>query len=267
MRQIMIASIVSISCAVPSWALEFLNVELCAERVDTGVVLPVDSPLSLESVEIGKYGGLVMLLHSTSGDVLELVDDLMAPYIGGRGTGDERKLEWSGNQMTAFAQVIKKGYVALAIKATDDCAPSPEPIAVVNRVEPEAPPTEAPTPSGYNPAEVAAVSAGAATAVSADTAQEQPSQFELKGQLKHAAAEGDWVDVMGVVVNASGESYTVASFDLSLYDASGNLICVDTISVNQLRAGQERAFRGSIRCADYAADAVADWKLQFAGAH
>ena len=73
--------------------------------------------------------------------------------------------------------------------------------------------------------------------------------------------------LMGIVVNSSGIGYAVASFDLSLYDTAGGLICVDTISVNQLRAGQERAFRGSIRCADYDPAAVVGWKLQFAGAH
>jgi len=93
------------------------------------------------------------------------------------------------------------------------------------------------------------------------------AEFQLKGRLKHASAEGNWVDVMGVVVNNSGASYAVASFDLSFYDEAGELICVDTISVNQLREGQERAFRGAIRCADYVADEVASWKLQFAGGH
>ena len=91
--------------------------------------------------------------------------------------------------------------------------------------------------------------------------------FELEGRLKHAVAEDGWVDVMGVVTNNSGASYTVASFDLSLYDGAGDLICVDTISVNHLKEGQERAFRGAIRCADYVADEVASWKLQFAGGH
>ncbi len=94
-----------------------------------------------------------------------------------------------------------------------------------------------------------------------------PTDFELKGKLKHAAAEEAWVDVMGVIVNNSGDAYAVASFDLSLYDGSGDLICVDTISVHQLRDGQERAFRSAIRCADYDAAAVANWKLQFAGAN
>jgi len=70
---------------------------------------------------------------------------------------------------------------------------------------------------------------------------------------------------MGIVVNNSGSSFAVANFDLSLYDEAGELICVDVISVSELRDGQERAFRDSIRCADYASDAVAGWKLQYAG--
>ena len=117
--------------------------------------------------------------------------------------------------------------------------------------------------------------AAASTAVAATEIEEEPdataktavADFELEGRLKHAAAEDGWVDVMGVVTNNSGASYTVASFDLSLYGGEGELICVDTISVNQLREGQERAFRGAIRCADYATDEVASWKLQFAGGH
>ena len=95
----------------------------------------------------------------------------------------------------------------------------------------------------------------------------EPVDFELKGRLKHAPAEDGWVDVMGIIANNSGSAFTVASFDLSLYDRSGELICVDTISINHLRLGQERAFRSAIRCADYAADKVASWKLQFAGGH
>ena len=91
--------------------------------------------------------------------------------------------------------------------------------------------------------------------------------FHLKGKLKHAAAEDGWVDVMGVVVNNSGTAYAVASFDLSFYDGAGELICVDTISVNQLKDDQQRAFRGAIRCKDYVAEDVTSWKLQFAGGH
>ena len=96
---------------------------------------------------------------------------------------------------------------------------------------------------------------------------EPSADFLIKGRLKHTAAEDGWVDIMGVVVNNSGGAYAVASFDLSLYDSTGDLICVDTISVNQLRDGQERAFRSAIRCTDYDETAVASWKLQFAGAH
>ena len=89
--------------------------------------------------------------------------------------------------------------------------------------------------------------------------------FALSGRLKHSSTEEMWVDVMGVVVNNSGTSYHIANFDLSFYDAAGELICVDAISVSELRDGQERAFRDSIRCSDYVGDAVASWKLQFAG--
>jgi len=71
--------------------------------------------------------------------------------------------------------------------------------------------------------------------------------------------------VMGVVVNDSGTDYKVANFDLSFYDTAGDLVCVDAISVSELRDGQERAFRDSIRCSEYEAGTVATWKLQFAG--
>ena len=271
MRQIIIAGIFTLIVAVPAGAVDFLGVELCADPVSTRVILPAESPLSLESAEVGRHGGLVLLLHSKNGTVLDEVDDLMAAFVGSRGTGDEKRLEWSGNQITAFAQVIKKGYVALAVTAAEDCSVAPEIAPAAAPVEAEAaPPVEA-TLDTFGAEAVAA----AAAAVVAPEVEEEPeteltsevTDFALEGRLKHAAAENDWVDVMGVVVNNSGASYTVASFDLSLYDGTGELICVDTISVNQLREGQERAFRGAIRCADYDADAVASWKLQFAGAH
>lgn len=267
MRQFILASMLVMTAAAPGLAVEFLGVELCADRVDTGVILPADSPLSLESVEVGRHGGLVMLLHSKSDSVLEQVDQLMASFTGSPGTGDERKLEWSGNQVTAFAQVIKKDYVALAVTAADDCTPEPEAAPAPETDEPqpaaEPPPEDAPradVAAAAAPVPVAAVSPAAAVS-------ERSEEFALRGRIKHAPAEDGWVDVMGVVVNSSGESYAVASFDLSFYDDSGQLICVDTISVNQLRDGQERAFRSSIRCADYVADQVVNWKLQFAGGH
>jgi hypothetical protein len=255
----------------PGSAKEFLGVELCTDRVDTGIILPADSPLSLESVEVGRHGGLVLLLHSKNGEVLDQVDDLMASFTGDRGTGDDRKLEWTSDEITAFAQVIKKGYVALAVAAAEGCTVETESVPAPKTVEPESKATTEVSPEP-EPTEETVMAAAAAAAPkpeetpNADLEEEQ-AEFELKGRLKHAAAEGNWVDVMGVVVNNSGAGYAVASFDLSLYDGTGELICVDTISVNQLREGQERAFRGAIRCADYDADAVASWKLQFAGGH
>jgi len=260
MRKIVIAISLTLALTVPAGAVDFLGVELCAEPVSTRVILPAESPLSLESAEVGKHGGLVLLLHSKKSSVLGQVDDLMASFTGGRGTGDEKRLEWSGNEITAFAQVIKKGYVALAVTATKGCS-----------VEPEAVPVAA-APETVVPEDTAPAVAAAVVATEADeepdaTVKIEVADFDLEGRLKHAAAEDGWVDVMGVVVNSSGTSYAVASFDLSLYDGEGELICVDTVSVNQLREGQERAFRGAIRCADYVADEVASWKLQFAGGH
>jgi hypothetical protein len=272
MRQVILARTLTMVTAAPVNAVDFLGVELCADRVDTGVILPADSPLSLESAEVGRHGGLVLLLHSKKNQVLGQVDDLMESYVGGRGTGDERKLEWANDQMTAFAQVIQKGYVALAVTAAEGCTPEPEaaPASTAPETEPASPPE-----SQTERSEVVDTAPAAAAAVAAETVNGAPPSepaaaapdFELAGRLKHAAAEDDWVDVMGVVVNRSGSSFAVASFDLSLYDAEGELICVDTVSVNQLRERQERAFRGSIRCADYVADDVASWKLQFAGGH
>ena len=274
MRQIIIATMLTVAASAPCWAVEFLGVELCKGSVDTSVVLPVGSLLSLESAEIGRYGDLLMLLTAPNGEVLGLIDDLMTFYTGIRGTGSEEKLQWAGNGITAYAQIIKKDYAALAVSTTDDCrAAEPAPDAETAVEEPPVPDAAAPiadeteTPAGAAVATGAAVAA-AATPEPAPPAAPEPTtidEFELKGRLKHAAAEDGRVEVMGILVNNSGSSYSLANFDLSLYDAAGELICVDAISVSELRDGQERAFRDSIRCADYARDAVASWRIQYAG--
>ena len=274
MRQIIIATMLTLVASAPCAAVEFLGVELCKGSVDTSVVLPAGSPLSLDSAEIGRHGGLLMLLKISEGDILDHIDDLMETYTGGRGTGSEEKLQWAGNEITAYAQVIKKGYAALAVSTTDDCRAA-EPAPEVETAAEEAPAPDAATPMtdetetavGAAVATGAAVEAAAASAPAPAAAPEPTviEEFELKGRLKHAAAEDDWVDVMGIVVNNSGSSFAVANFDLSLYDEAGELICVDVISVSELRDGQERAFRDSVRCADYEPNAVAGWKLQYAG--
>jgi hypothetical protein len=292
MRTIVLCLLASLCSVAPAVAVEFLGVDLCEGSVDTSVVLPVGSPLSLQSAEIGRYGGLLVLLTAENGDIMAHIDNLMSIYTGARGTGDAKKLQWTGNQLTAYAQLIKDGYAALAVSTTDTCpgggtATPPEQTAAGaapgGETATPTQPEEATAPEAKTEAqavEAAAVAVAAATAAinaigggnedAAPVTSEQPTPpaaFLLKGRLKHAAAEDGWVDVMGVVVNDSGASYDVASFDLSLYDGSGDLMCVDTISVNQLRDGQERAFRSAIRCPDYEAAAVATWKLQFAGAH
>lgn len=294
MRHIVLCLLAVFCAASPTAAVEFLGVDLCEGSVDTSVVLPVGSPLSLQSSEIGRYGGLLLLLTAENGDIMDHVDNLMSAYTGSRGTGDAKKLQWTGNRLTAYAQLIKKGYAALAVSTTDDCLaaetdPTAETGSTVDIPEPVPAPDHAVDAVAIESTEAAAgeaaalaeetraaeeTEAAAAAAIAVETEGEKaapspvpPADFELKGRLKHAAAEDGWVDVMGVVVNDSGAAYEVASFGLSLYDGAGDLICVDTISVNQLRDGQERAFRSAIRCPDYDAAAVASWKLQFAGAH
>jgi hypothetical protein len=274
MQQIMITACLGLLLALPAQGVEFLGVELCKGSVDTSVVLPVGSPLSLESAEIGRHGGLLMLLTAPNGEVLEFIDNLMATYTGNRGTGSEEKLQWSGNEITAYAQIIKKDYAALAVSTTDDCrAAEPAPDTETTTAEAPAPDATVLTMEESQTATGAAVATGTAVGAAVAPAPAPPAtpeptpidEFELKGGLKHAAGEDGWVDVMGVIVNHSGAAYKMINFDLSLYDAAGELICVDAISVSELRDGQERAFRDSIRCADYAPDAVAGWKLQFAG--
>jgi len=283
LASVAVASILTVS---PASAVDFLGVELCAGSTDTAVALPAGSELSLESVEIGSSGGLLMLLSARSGDVMEQVDDLMAGVAGRRGTGDEDELQWSGGQLTALAQRVAKRYAALAVSSTDPCSgaaarPTTETPAV----------TAAPAPVPAPPAAPAESSASAAAAVAAaiqpaPAAEPEPApapvaeavpalapapaaaaapDYEVIGTVSHEAADTTWVDVMGVVANHTTTSHRLATFDVSLYRADGSLICVDTISVSVLKAGQERAFRDAIRCPGYDHDEVARVELQFAG--
>ena len=296
MRILTVTLFLMLVAALPGNAVEFLGVELCKGSVDTSVVLPVGSPLSLESTEIGRHGGLLMLLKADNGDVMDHIDNLMAFYTDSRGTGDSKKLQWTGNGITAYAQLIKKGFAALAVSTEDNCdgedaatimggegaaenATVVTPEAVVGTtgvtaaaLKPESAVESAAIAKISVPEPEAAVSAAgsemAPTPVPVpvpEPASAPVEDFVLKGKLKHSHAEEMWVDVMGVVVNNSGSGYHIANFDLSLYDGSGDLICVDAISVSQLRDGQERAFRDSIRCEDYNESLVVNWKLQFAG--
>ena len=77
MRHFVIAAIFMLFTVSPVCSVEFLGVELCTEQINTRVILPADSPLSLESVEVGRNGGLVLLLHSKKNTILGQVDDLM----------------------------------------------------------------------------------------------------------------------------------------------------------------------------------------------
>ncbi|RLE29085.1 MAG: hypothetical protein DRJ61_15250 [Acidobacteria bacterium] len=267
MRAIFLSAIITMTAVLPSQAVEFLGVELCTNSMSTSVVLPEGSPLILESVEVGDQGALVLLLGSDDTTILDQIDDLMTGFTGNRGVGNEKSLQWSGRQITAFAQVLKPKLAALAVTTSDECRDDKEVVMPAEaQVAPVVPALEA--------VPVAAVAlvpmVSVLTAPSADQPEptvDQEGDFTLEGALKHEAFSDDWVDVMGVVVNNTGEAYNLATFDLSLWDLAGRLICVDTISVSVLKGGQHRAFRDSIQCPGYSADAVVRSELQFAGGH
>lgn len=257
--------------AVPLAAVDFLGVEVCRGSVDTSVVLPPGSPLELEGAEIGSNGGLLMLLTTDSGRVMDQIDDLMTDLTGQRGTGDDQTLEWSNGSLTAVAQLLATRHAALAVSSPDPCGGE---AATADTA------SSPPTPESTSPIAASAASAAAADAVvneirpapaatpAAGGSLETPGpppDYEVIGSISHQRADATWVDVMGVVANHTSIDYRLASFDLSLYDADGRLICVDTVSVSVLKAGQRRAFRDAIRCPDYDPDTVARVELQFAG--
>ena len=101
MRRILITVCLIPIAAAPVSAVDFLGVELCVGSVDTSVVLPVGSPLSLESAEIGRHGGLLMLLKADKGKVMNHVDDLMESYTGAAGNRKYVEKLSEGNQKTA----------------------------------------------------------------------------------------------------------------------------------------------------------------------
>ncbi len=216
----------------PVAAVDFLGAEVCRGSVDTSVTLPSDSPLELEGAEIGSNGGLLVLLATDSGGIMDQIDDLMTDLTGRRGTGDDERLEWSAGPLTAVAQLLATRHAALEVSSTEPCGPD------ATFPGTTAPPAGTPKP---------------------------PPDYEVIGSISHHRADAIWVDVMGVVANHTSIGYRLAAFDLSLYDAGGRLICVDTVSVSALEAGQQRAFRDAIRCPDYDPDEVARVELQFAG--
>ena len=211
------------------------------------------------------------------------VDDLMTGLTGQRGKGDGETLEWSNGRLTGVAQRVAKKYAALAVTSTDDCLgadPAPVPVPTATEVDATADATEADPPPPVeaefvtpspDPVPVIAASAVVAEAVTSsapptpEPVAAAPPDFDLVGAISHEAADQTWVDVTGVIANNTDTGYKLATFDLSFFGPDGSLICVDTISVSVLKAGQERAFRDAIRCPGYDHDDVAEARLQFAG--
>ena len=282
MRILVIGTLIVFATVSPTSAVDFLGATLCTHSVNTSVSFPDDSPLTLLSVEVGKHGALVMLLEGKPSRLFDDVDDLMADLTGSRGVGTTQQLQWSGNSLTGYAKIIRKGNVALVVSTSDDCAPEPETaVAVAPLAAVETATSPEPDPAVPEPGEVGGDTAVAATAVAATgvaavllptEVPETPPADEtvalgLEGMLKHSPTGDGWVDVMGVVVNPTEDSYRLATFDVAFFNASDELICVDTISVSQLQVGRTRAFRDSMRCPDYTAGSVARISFEFAGGY
>jgi hypothetical protein len=274
--------------ALDAQAIDFLGVELCDGSTDTSVRLPPGSALVLESAEIGDNGGLVLLFGAMRGKVMEHVDDLMTGVTGSRGRGDEDLLQWSDDRVTAVAQRVAKKYVALAVTSGDPCrdAPAPATAPAAAAVTGDLPPATdmVPPPEDSLGTTSAAAAAAVVAAIRPTTAGGEANDsasavdtiaivetsapemdFEVIGVISHEAADRTWVDVMGVVANHTDTSYRLATFDVALFSRGDELICVDTISVSVLKAGQERAFRDAVRCPNYEPETVARVELQFAG--
>jgi hypothetical protein len=275
MRLKTLALIIIMTAVGSAQAVDFLGIKLCKGMVSTAVTLPPDSGLTIESAEIGAHGALVLLLSSDDTTILNQIDDLMMGFTGSRGKGDEKTLQWSGRKITAFAQVLKPKLAALAVNTSDQCldvvedevvasggaaVPDTEPGPEVQAGVGETVTAVVPVPASGVIPEPSTAEPGVEASEKADV-----PGFTLEGSLRHEAFADDWVDVMGVVVNNTSDDLKLATFDLSLWDDTGRLICVDTISVTILKSGQHRAFRDSIRCPGYASTTVARTELQFAG--
>jgi len=281
MKILTLGTLIVLILATPAIAVDVLGATLCADSVNTSVSLPDDSPLTVLSVEVGKHGALVMLIEGKPSRVLDDVDDLMTELTGNLGTGTSQQLQWSGNSLTGLGKIISKGNVALVVSSSDECAPEPETEGAVVPLaaEPAAPPEPdlaVPEAGEVDEATAVAAAAVATTGVAAvalpTEVPETPSSDEtvalgLEGILKHSPAGDGWVDVMGVVVNPTADSYRLATFDVAFFNASDELICVDTISVGQLQVGRTRAFRDSMRCPDYTTESVARVSFEFAGGY
>ncbi len=251
--------------AAPAAAVDFLGATLCRDHATATITIPEDSGLRLASVEIGDENGLLMLLYATGGDVLEHLDALMTRITGHPGEREGDSVQWSGQSILAYASLVKKGTVAMAVSSNDDCEhtppnaqPAPEAPAMPTASAPERPVIAEGTPAVTSPRPPSTEQAPAL-----DTEQD----FRLHGELKFEAASPPWVDVMGIIENLSSKAYKLAAFDLSLYDGQEKLICVDTISVGMLKPGQSRAFRDSLSCPDYLPGGVKSYRLQFSGGY
>ncbi len=239
----------------PAFGVDFFGATLCRNYVTTSISLPEDSGLQLSSVETGEDNGLLMLLFATRGDAMENLDVLMTRITGHPGRREGDSMQWSGREILAYASLVKKGILAMAISSSDPCevrpviktAPSEAPAASA------APPSTIPVPATLPPVEHESVPL------------DEEKDFLLEGKLQWAAGPPPWIDVMGLIHSNAERNYRLAAFDLSFYDAEGKLLCVDTISIGMLKAGRTRAFRDSVNCPGIDPAKITKYRIQFSG--
>lgn len=69
------------------------------------------------------------------------------------------------------------------------------------------------------------------------------------------------VDAIGEVVNNSGKSYSMATFNMSVYNKTGNLLGVTTVLVSNFKNGQTKSFDARFNDIDF--KLISKYKLDF----
>jgi len=246
----------------PAFGVDFFGATLCRNSVTTSISLPEDSGLRLASVETGEDNGLLMLLYATRGDAMENLDVLMTRITGHAGRREGDSMQWSGRKILAYASLVKKGTLAMALSSSDPCEPTPAIGPVPSKISP---PAAAALPSPAPPAAIPVKAAALPPVEHEAAALDEEEDFRLEGKLQWTAGPPPWIDVMGVINSLGQKDYRLAAFDLSFYDAEGGLLCVDTISIGMLKAGRTRAFRDSVNCPGLDPARIKSYRIQFSG--
>ena len=92
--------------------------------------------------------------------------------------------------------------------------------------------------------------------------QKQRPDFVSKN-VSYRGKEYGGVEIIGEIKNQSGQSYQVATFTLSVYDRSGNLVATSPINVSNFGRGQTKSFNTSVF--DVSIERFNRFKIQYDG--